>query len=298
VPERRVSWGWQPHRCDLLAPDHALDCESIGRGVLLLGDSLSLQMWAVLATALGAVATARRSVCAHVPDGTRRHCAEATVCDGAATVAAGKANYLWGSAMGSDNASEPWWVQREFLLSFDVVVFSTGAHGAAEFDAQTRVAAPAEALVRLTHPHTTLIYREAHPGAAQCSAHALDPPLPSLSAALEYQRAKPGRASWAWPRVLPNNALAAAALQPLRSRFRWLPVAAMSSMRWDAHRGRYFKPSANQTVEDCLHWCSPGPLHDWVRLLLHLLRVERTSPGVADFGVAVVPPAPSSRALL
>ena len=62
-------------------------------------------------------------------------------------------------------------------------------------------------------------------------------------------------------------------------RVRILDAGYMSAFRPDAHR-RWRKQARSTWVEDCLHYCFPGPPDDWNLVLLHMFAARH--PGRAD----------------
>ncbi|KAJ4973261.1 hypothetical protein NE237_006435 [Protea cynaroides] len=61
-------------------------------------------------------------------------------------------------------------------------------------------------------------------------------------------------------------------------KFRLLDTTHAMLLRPDGHPGPYgHPPEEHRTISDCVHWCLPGPTDTWNELLLHLLKLERSS---------------------
>lgn len=58
-------------------------------------------------------------------------------------------------------------------------------------------------------------------------------------------------------------------------KFRLMDTLKPMLLRPDGHPNKYgHDPSENVTINDCLHWCVPGPIDVWNDLLLEMLKVE------------------------
>ena len=81
----------------------------------------------------------------------------------------------------------------------------------------------------------------------------------------------PGPARYNWSNIPKVNAAARRALEDRLqhpSRLLWLPAASISATRIDAH------PANAHPATDCLHYCMPGPVDQWVHALFHLLATK------------------------
>lgn len=115
--------------------------------------------------------------------------------------------------------------------------------------------------LRERFPQKLLVYRSTPPGHAFCW-HFKKP----LQKPQNYDRlGRPYKFPFMWHTFAKQNREARAIAEDVGAIF--LDVEPMSRLRADSHPGR--KPEVKQI--DCLHWCIPGPLDTWARLLYNII---------------------------
>jgi len=61
----------------------------------------------------------------------------------------------------------------------------------------------------------------------------------------------------------------------------FLDVDGMTALRGDGHRGRLSSAAGGEEIADCLHYCAPGPVDEWTRLLYNaLIRLFKAPPAL------------------
>ena len=140
------------------------------------------------------------------------------------------------------------------MAVFDVVVFNTGAHVQPEAMARQQLAAFVAELTAAYNgtENKTFVYRTTVPGHPGCRLDRNETAGP-----------RPDVAKWphGWDLIPPLNRFAVDLLRREAPFVRILEAAFYSDARRDRH-------SSNA---DCLHYCQPGPVDWWNKVLLALL---------------------------
>lgn len=144
----------------------------------------------------------------------------------------------------------PW---RSLVKSWDIkaVLLNRGAH----FQPSEQFSAGLEETVgtlRRENPDLLIMYRGSSAGHADCDSY--QKPL---------QEPQSGPLPFHWSEILEQNGLARRIVEQHGGVY--LNVETMTALRADGHFGTY-----NGKV-DCLHYCSPGPVDEWVGLLYNAM---------------------------
>jgi hypothetical protein len=192
-------------------------------------------------------------------------------------------NYAWSTHLflkedenigGKNVVREAKWVNAVARFNSSIVVINTGIHY--HPDMPSNVLAAISHIVT-THPNVSVMYRFSPPGHVGCETEFHAPPL--LVAQNDSLYAEGGRfppnhrtRSYRWFDVVNQNHEVA---HMLRSRFPQvlqLNVVSSTALRIDQHvikTGRWIP-------EDCLHYCIPGPIDQWVTFFFNALdRIAR-----------------------
>uniref|UniRef100_A0A7S3ESN4 Uncharacterized protein n=1 Tax=Haptolina ericina TaxID=156174 RepID=A0A7S3ESN4_9EUKA len=266
--------------------------ERPGKGILVVGDSLSDVFASTFAAAMGPLAGGERThsqgskmwpICQvdlHDTDAVCRrgpHCAPTNdttwldapkrlefvrndVLDTSTRYGGALLNlrgYSCGDGFHSASILCNAWAPR--VGEFDLVVLNAGAHGPGHGVShavyERRLRAAASHVQAQARPGAVLLFRNTPFGHPGCDERRYLPPLPSVEAAEAYLstgNAKGGR-TYDWREFKQRNSVAAPIFEA--AGFKVLDVYTPTSMRADAH-----------IPKDCLHYCIPGPTLHWVNL--------------------------------
>lgn len=156
------------------------------------------------------------------------------------------------------------WVWKIRELNVSVLLVNHGAHFLPLNESVTKHKEAMNDLF-LLYPELSVIYRNTPPGHLNCNNLYNSPPLTSLQDLLPD--GKPGN-NYHWEEFARVNE---AVYELMRTHFPqvvWLDVATSGSLRADSHVGG----------EDCLHYCTPGPLDNYVLLLYQSLIYATNQP--------------------
>ena len=149
------------------------------------------------------------------------------------------------------------WAKFKILKPVDIIVVNSGAHWRADFDAAKHSFSLIAKTIREVFSGT-LILRTTVMGHDQCEMHF--GPVIDLDEDKRNQFAK--RYNWKNFHDL-NHVIVDAFQSHWKDRFYVLNIS-MFEQRADGH---FLGPK-----RDCLHYCSPGVIDEWNRLLYHTLR--------------------------
>ena len=238
-------------------------CERLGnRTVLFVGDSLSYEQWESLVYLAG-FSSAMIGRVEQRNMKTKRSrlaslCGEPKPGPGASSAQYIRNDRLQESAqyIQEDGCSYcfPFW---DAVAEFDVVVFNTGAHVQPMVAAKQQFAAFVAALTAAYDgtEKKTFVYRTTVPGHPGCR---LDRETNKTAGGQ-----RPDVAKWphGWEHIPPHNRFAVDLLRRKAPFVHILDAAIYSDSRPDRHNDR----------SDCLHYCQPGPVDWWNKVLLALL---------------------------
>ena len=298
-----AEWAWQPAKCSLRPFSSAHFCDLLGNGLLVVGDSISEQLAIVIASLMsdtrlpaartGASTYAAKNRAAEPELGDchrlkpwwpqnnsihyrfKRFCMSWEVCGKRSRVTFLFTNFLapvkQTTSDASHNGDFAWSNDPAFLRSFGVILLNTGAHSPG-WNISGRVTSAMDALLS-SGTNATIFYRDTPRGHSDCEHHVHAAPMQSVAEGEAYQQQHPGNPKHKWAQIPDDNRIARSVISHYPG-VTWLPVAAMTLPRWDAHRGSVRGPKGG--AADCLHFCQPGPLEEWARLLMHFLWVQGT----------------------
>ena len=265
-------WEWVPPKaCSFPQWDSESICPLLrGRGILLVGDSLSKLMFHTLA---GLFSDLREFPSATV-DG---QIIKVPICNSSAKLWYARNDFLslpHHTHKGYDPRFLNAWADSSFLAAFNVLVVNTGAHVMASHSLyQQRLQEVSEFLARhvQSHPETFVTVRATVPGHAKCKETRYSPPLSGFE---EANRLVQGERKWHHGAQFEKlNQIAFAEVQKHPGLLFWMDTYHSTIMRHDAH-------------VDCLHYCLPGPATTWARTLysmaMTVLGGRRTRTGEVE----------------
>ncbi|CAN0116813.1 unnamed protein product [Scytosiphon promiscuus] len=267
-------YSWETKRCRLAEVDMEGFCRVMeGRkGLLIVGDSLSNQMALALATILHAD---------HIVDKPKEH-HKWLACEGTVTLTFRRNDYL-------DTRTHPSFYHRthceaversrgtlctvfaddDTLSAHDTIVVNSGAHPRPVDTYSDTMWVASETLAasmkRFHGEDAILVYRNSVPGHYGCEDMIFDGPV-DLVTALRMQAGAPP--TWQWPLFHDFNNRIEAAFDSVEG-WRRLDAYTPTIFRADFHH-------VGDKQHDCLHYCIPGPIDHWVRLLYNILVAETT----------------------
>lgn len=278
------NWTWQA--ADPACGEVGGWCDALAsRSILFVGDSVTMQhVWSLIHLA-GTESEQRAAVRGSEADFRRR--SDVSLCGGRARI-----NYIRNDLL----ASKEWdpkcrystatgTICRDFtkrVQGYNTLVLNTGLHTLVADSSSARAGRVANAShlfaqwlgAATRRRHIDVIWRTAVAGHEGCRRvnSPLDAPYTPPDTGLS------GR--YHWPEVGRNDAIWQAALrEALAPRpLRILDAAALSNRRADLHLGRKRKFGSNKVVEDCLHYCLPGPPDDWSLVLKRMLLQTSAEP--------------------
>lgn len=112
-------------------------------------------------------------------------------------------------------------------------------------------------VLREKYPDLLILYRATVPGHANCEKIEIPLDYPQEEADLPYH----------WGSIGEQNAAAKRIVEKYGGVF--LDIEPMMVLRGDGHRGYVNTPAG--PVHDCLHYCNPGPVDVWNRLVQNAL---------------------------
>ena len=249
---KNAKWIWQPEGCVLYAWNASDLCRLLHRGLLIVGDSSSAQMyhsvWAMLTHDL-TNATSLLSNADYAPVTT-------TLCGGSTVLTFVRNDHLTLHSIEHGHTLFHRWEQKISL--HDVVIINAGAHVQRTEVHVGNLVGALNTTARQARAGTAIFWRDTVPGAPNCKPHEHNL---TLFDAEQRVRAYP---YFGWARIRRNDLSvrkAITASPELRAHVHVLPAYQTSFQRFDAH----------VSYTDCLHFCLPGPTDSWVHLLYHLL---------------------------
>ena len=287
---RALRWEPRGEGCDGLAatarsPTLAQDfCDAFsGASVLLVGDSVQGELFSTLAALLGAdrgvqdEAAARRRclpgsrLMAHHAHEVR---VETLACDGRLGIEFIRNEFLlWAGARDTLDAAAIRRQDNKYLCDWaddasgaDLLVLSRGLHEAPDAAFAEQLAATLDGLsaARGAPNAPWLVYRGSHAVVPNCHAYA-DPSPESLADRIVATPGEPHSAAWA--NISHQNRIAKdiADARGVTYMDVFAQTARRPGARPDWHAG------------ECMHYCVPGPIDDWARLLLAYWLEKRRS---------------------
>lgn len=174
--EPATEWQWPPAECSLQPLDAELFCSLLGKGLLVVGDSISEQLAVVIASIVERPDQTRQGDC-HLlrewwlPPGNFRHfCHTWNACQGHSRVAHLFTRFPAPSSQTmvdvNGNGDFAWANDVAFLRSFDVILLNTGAH-APGLNISERVTSAMGALLS-SGTNATIVYRDTTAGHFGC----------------------------------------------------------------------------------------------------------------------------------
>jgi hypothetical protein len=285
---------WEPAACELeaLPPPGAHGASSFARafgprGVLFIGDSIVLSLYETIMA-------------------TRQTLARGFNDDHAT---AGPSTRLPARFIRDNCPGEPDSPLQQLILSgkigglvarYSFVVLGSN-HGSdcAHRDAELPTLFGAMAALRAAAPGARLIWLTEIVGHRHCPELMLSPPL---------ARVEPEMLTWhGWHLVQDRARRRVDALRRADPALRVLNVTELSALRADGHRGLLLRPVASTTGKaataarnsseptkrlflDCLHYEQNGPMNEWMRMLMTLIRHWESSAGSSVGGAACASP--------
>lgn len=268
-------WMWKPFSQGLcraapewLEVDSAVLCALLRhRNVLLIGDSLSGQMFYTLSEQLGG-----RQVY-HVL-GRDRHAKSVEIsslgCNGTVWISFVRNDFLHDVneySSGYNIQPEQGWMLHPFrhlLHNHSVIVLNRGLH----FQPNGLFAVELNRTLRFLaaeFPNHVLIYRTTTPGHVNCSAYRA--PLRAPKAGVQFDSLYNWSNAYNWNEMPFQNEIAKEIVLHPQVAGHVMDVYAMT--RW--------RPDNHIKVQDCVHYCSPGPVELWMIYFYNLLRVLQPS---------------------
>lgn len=128
--------------------------------------------------------------------------------------------------------------------------------------------------LRERHPDILILYRATAPGHKDCEN--IDQPLDAAYNTSELPEH--------WGDLYEQNAIAWGLVEKHGGVF--LDAETMTALRGDGHKGRV--SGEGEGEPDCLHYCTPGPVDGWTRLLYNALTrlLPATAPGPPSEGAS------------
>eukprot|EP00903_Cladosiphon_okamuranus_P011478 g10810.t1 len=158
------------------------------------------------------------------------------------------------------------------LGQFDTVVVNSGAHPRPREEYRLAMETASEtigaAMKRLHGDRAVLVVRNTVPGHWGCEKRKFNPPV-SAEVAARLVAAGPEDYHWKDFHAY-NEILEEAFLNNSVHEWKLLDAYSPTILRADSH------PGEAGEVLDCLHYCMPGPVDHWVRLLYNILLVDFT----------------------
>ena len=288
---------WQPRHCALESFTRESACALLStrriRQIVLVGDSITIQLYIALVMLLEGLG----GFGPKASDDLRWNRLEraitekaAAVCGGSVRVSYARNDLLTWSNSGLETnmvkqcdrstISLPW--ASRAIHDADLLVLGQGIHFPAALHGRNQTAA-AEAFSsnNLRHTLSRVVASRARYGMAPATVVLVGSPLPvprcdSFTAPLTLSEAN----EWTEAHNHWGYAKQWAQLRRLNQVGQWLAgdigvtfldIAALSHTRPDAAVGRHGLNARRDTV-DCVHTCLPGPVDEYVRLMLHTLR--------------------------
>lgn len=296
----RKHYEWRPRRCNLDTFDGRAACALLDergiRQITVVGDSVAGQFYLSLVMLLAGVEGFGPPIQNSTQGGSLHlHGKAATACDGRVRLSYARNDLLWWSNSGmeintfrscSGLASAALlhkWTARA-VHDADLLVLSAGVHITAVLDGRSGPAIDALPAHNLRHTlHSVLEERATRYGMPSQSVVLLGAPEPlpgcekhasplTLTESLLMSEPKANRFGDQWGQIRLYNSAAQRLAEDLGVPF--LDVAAMSHTRPDAAVGRFGlgHDHPDPLAIDCLHTCHPGPVDEYVRLLMHTIQ--------------------------
>ncbi|CAN0105017.1 unnamed protein product [Scytosiphon promiscuus] len=267
-------WSWEASECRLESVDAAKFCDVVeGRkGILFVGDSLTGQMIDTLAAIL------RATVVDHVLLTSDSFSA----CDGTFEFSWYRNDFLDTRTDGFDtvHCEDPdismshckVFADDSTLSQFDTLIVNAGAHirsgGLPAYGEMMKNASErlTESMKRLHGENSILVVRNTVPGHSSSYERMFDGPV-DLETALAL--VGEGPPVYRWTGISDKNKLLEEAFTAADG-WTLLDAYGPTVLRADSHAG-----------DDGLHYCVPGPIDHWVKLLYNILLEKASSPGKA-----------------
>lgn len=148
------------------------------------------------------------------------------------------------------------WMSLIRTWGMRAVVLNRGAHytPTAEFEEQLELTM---LVLRKRYPDLLIMYRATAPGHDKCEGMEVPLESPQDGASLPYNWGEMHRQNLAAKRIVEKYGGV------------YIDIEPMTVLRGDGHRGHVRK--LRGWVHDCLHYCNPGPVDEWNRLLQNAL---------------------------
>lgn len=297
----RQHYEWRSRQCDLDTFDGPAACALLeGRGIrqiTVVGDSVGSQFYLSLVMLLAGVEGFGPPIQPGMPGGPLHlHAKAATACGGRVRLSYARNDLLWWSSSGMEiNTFRSCsglaggtllhkWTSRA-IHDADLLVLSAGIHVTGIIDGRPGPAIDAFPAHNLRHtlrsvleerattynmPSQSVVLLGAPEPLPGCEKHAS--PL-TLTEALLMSEPPANKYAGQWRRLREYNQVAQRLAEDLGVPF--LDIAAMSNTRPDAAVGRFGLGHDNPDplAIDCLHTCQPGPVDEYVRLLMNTILV-------------------------
>ncbi|CAM9163499.1 unnamed protein product [Phaeothamnion confervicola] len=258
----RPLWHWCPDSCHLPAFHPQLFCYAAHQrnvtGVLTVGDSLNRLFSTTLATALSAERLQHQND--EIEHGGEAYLA----CGGALRLKFVRNDIL---RVDDSDTSECHDICQQFLpyleadQGYNAVVVNSGAHYLEDSAYIAHMMAAADVIsagMREAHPDGSsfMMFRNTVPGSPYCDMFKFSPPLePFVAESRIADRWATNDWPYHWEMFKRHNDLA----EPIFAGkgFTVMDAYTPTVQRFDSHQGGF----------DCLHYCIPGPIDHWIRLL-------------------------------
>ena len=150
----------------------------------------------------------------------------------------------------------PWNRMRRAVSEADAIIVNRGAHYTPLHSFQAGMRAALRQL-RIMAPNGLIIARSTPPGHLHCTQYTAPIDTPQDPASLPFN----------WGEMAEQNAVVREEAERVGGVY--MDVFRMTALRPDGHKG--LKVVGNRTVEDCLHYDSPGPVDTWSQMLMNMM---------------------------